>query len=117
MSLNVETVGSVNVVTLEGRLVTEVAQQLKGDFDDLAARMPAVTVLDMSRVGFMSSYLVGVLVALYTRLAEKGLSVHLAGLDARQRLVLKVSDLERYFTFHDNREEALAALGVSSTGS
>lgn len=110
MALNVETVGQVRVVALEGKLVTETAQDLKTEFETYATTTPGPTLLDMSGVRYMSSYLVGVLVALRTRLSERGFALHVAGLDARHLLVLKVSALDQLFHCHATRAEGIAAL-------
>jgi anti-anti-sigma factor len=115
MALAIENVNGVRVVTLEGRIVTEAAQDLKIEFDGYVGGTPGPTLLDMSRVGFMSSYLVGVLVDLRTRLSAKGFGVHFAGLDPRHHLVLKVSGLDGLFTYHATREEGIAALGNGRT--
>ncbi|HUM02876.1 MAG TPA: STAS domain-containing protein [Thermoanaerobaculia bacterium] len=110
MALNVETVGPVRVVTLEGKLVTEAAQDLKNEFEAFVAATPGPTLLDMSGVRYMSSYLVGVLVALRTRLSERGFDLHVAGLDSKHLLVLKVSALDQLFRCHATRSEGIAAL-------
>ena len=118
MPLNIDTVGSVRVVTLEGKLATEVSQQLKTEFDELIDRSPGPMLLDMSSVKFVSSYFVGVLVATRGRLAEQRMPLHLAGLDPRHRLVLRISALEGLFNYHATREDGIAALeaGQASNG-
>jgi anti-anti-sigma factor len=113
MALNVETVGAVKVVTLEGRLATEIAQDLKGEFETYVAETPGPTLLDMSGVKYISSYLVGVLVALRTRLSERGFNLEFAGLDSKHRFVLKVSGLDELFRYHETRAEGIAALAAS----
>ena len=110
MTLIIETVGPVRVVTLEGKLVTEAAQDLKHEFDAFAREAPGPTLLEVSGVKYISSYLVGVFVAFRTRLAGQGASVHFAGLESRHRLVLRMSGLERLFEYHETREEGIAAL-------
>ena len=92
------------------KLATETAQDLKHEFDSFARDTPGPTLLEVSGVKYISSYLVGVLVALRTRLSHKGFSVHFAGLESRHRLVLRVSGLERLFEYHATREEGIAAL-------
>jgi anti-anti-sigma factor len=110
MPLEIETVGNVKVVTLEGKLVTEAAQDLKCEFDAYVGGAPGPTLLEMSGVKYISSYLVGVFVVLRTRLVEKGLALHFAGLDPRHRLVLRISGLESLFEYHATREDGIAAL-------
>ncbi|MGA7991852.1 MAG: STAS domain-containing protein [Thermoanaerobaculia bacterium] len=113
MTLNVESVGQVRVMTLEGKLATDIAQDLKTEFDAYVAGSPGPTLLDMSGVRYISSYLVGVLVDLRSRLSQKGFELHFAGLDAKHHLVLKVSALDGLFRYHDTREEGIAALAAA----
>ncbi len=110
MALDIETVGGVRVITLEGRVLTEIAQDLKPRFDEYAAGTPGPTLIDMSGVRYVSSYLVGVLVDLHSRLSAGGFPMHFAGMDPRHRLVLKVSGLEDLFHFHESRAQGVAAL-------
>ena len=106
-----ETVGAVRVVTLEGKLATDIAQNLKTEFDAYIVATPGPTLLDLSDVRYISSYLVGVLVALRSRLSERGFGLHFAGLDPRHHQVLRVSGLEELFQVcHATRAEGIAAL-------
>ena len=110
MPLKIETVGTVRVLTLEGKLVTEIAQDLKVEFDTYADGNPGPTLLDMSDVRYVSSYLVGVLVTFRSRQFQRGFEVHLAGLDPRHRLVLQIAGLDGLFQYHATRAEGIAAL-------
>jgi anti-anti-sigma factor len=112
MALDIETVGTVRVITLEGRILTEIAQDLKPQFDAYTASTPGPTLIDMSGVRYVSSYLVGVLVDLNSTLSAKGLSMHFSGMDPRHRLVLKVSGLDNLFRFHESRAQGIAALSA-----
>ncbi|HQQ76374.1 MAG TPA: STAS domain-containing protein [Thermoanaerobaculia bacterium] len=114
MALNVETSGVVRVITLEGKLGTEIAQDLKTEFDAYLAGSPGPTLLDMSQVRYISSYLVGVLVDMRSRLAARGYALHFAGIDARHRLVLTISGLDELFGYHAERAEGIAALAASA---
>jgi anti-anti-sigma factor len=117
MALDIETAGSVRVITLEGKVLTEIAQDLKPQFDAYAAEAPGPTLVDMSGVRYVCSYLVGVLVELNSRLSAKGFAMHFAGMDPRHRLVLKISGLEGLFQFHESRAQGIAALssGTAAT--
>ena len=116
MALTVENVGVVRVVTLEGRIVTEAAQDLKRDFDAYAEGDAGPTLLDMGAVLYVCSYLVGVLVALRSRLSARGFPVAFAGLDPKHRFVLRVAGLEELFEYHATREEGIAALANGRPG-
>jgi anti-anti-sigma factor len=108
MALSIERVNGIGVVTLEGRLVTEVAQSLKPQLDEYVTGRPGNTVLDMTGVAYVGSYLIGILVTLRTRLGEQGSRLHLAAVDPKIRFVLQCSGLEPLFTYHASRDEALA---------
>ena len=117
MALKVENLDDVRVVTLEGRLVTEVAQNLFAEFNEYVEGSPGTTLLDMTGVRYMGSFLVGVLVNLRTGLSKRGFALHVAGLESRNRLVLRVAGLEGLFDFHLTREEGLASLGATTQSS
>ena len=104
----------MRVITLEGKLGTEIAQDLKTEFDAYLAGSPGPTLLDMSQVRYISSYLVGVLVDMRSRLAARGYALHFAGIDARHRLVLTISGLDELFGYHAERAEGIAALAATA---
>src|ERR1700686_1489618 len=105
MALNIEIVGEVHVVTLEGKLVTDIALDLKTQFDAYVAGTPGPMLIDMSGVRYISSYLIGVFVELRSKLSARGFALQFAGMDPRHRLVLKVSGLDELFHYHASRAE------------
>jgi anti-anti-sigma regulatory factor len=66
--------------------------------------------VEMSRVGFVSSYLIGILVACHKLLKESGHRLHLAGLDSHLRTVLEVLGLTDVFPQHETGEAGVAHL-------
>lgn len=115
MALDIETVGAVRVITLEGRVLTEIAQDLKPRFDEYAAGTSGPTLIDMAGVRYVSSYFVGVLVDLHSKLSARGFAMHFAGMDPRHRLVLKISGLDGLFQFRESRDAGIAALAGGTT--
>jgi stage II sporulation protein AA (anti-sigma F factor antagonist) len=109
MSLDVERVGHVNVIRLSGKILTEAAQEMKTEFDSYEARARD-TLVDMQNVEYMSSYLIGILVACYKRAATAGQRFELAGVSPRIRLVLTVSSLDSVLRCHATLEEGLKSL-------
>ena len=87
---------------------TEAARDLKQDLYDYCDSNPGHTLLDMSGVGFVSSYLIGILVACHKMLKGSGGELHLAGLDSRLRTVLDVAGLTEVFPQHEARQAGVA---------
>jgi anti-anti-sigma factor len=79
MALQMRRVGKVTVIVLSGKLNTEAAQDLKRKLNDYCDRSPGHSLLDMSEVNYVSSYLIGVLVACHEKLKASGSELHLAG--------------------------------------
>ncbi len=113
MPLKIEQEGAVRVLTLDGRIATTDALDLKPQFDAYLEGSPGPTLVDMTRVRYFSSYLVGLFIAMRSALAERGFAVHFAGLDPKHRLVFKVSGLEDLFEYHATRAAGVAALGAA----
>lgn len=109
MSLEVERIGNVNVIRLSGKIITDVAREMKTDFDAYEAGA-ADTLVNMQGVDYMSSYLIGLLMACYKRAATAGRRFELAGANPRIRLVLNVSALDSVLRCHASCEEGLKSL-------
>jgi anti-anti-sigma factor len=109
MSLEVERIGHVNVIRLSGKIVTEAAQEMKSELDSYEAGSRD-TLIDMQELEYMSSYLIGILVACYKRAASAGRRFELAGASSRIRLVLSVSALDSVLRCHATRDEGLKSL-------
>lgn len=93
--------GGASVITLSGKMNTEAAQALKQELYDYCGSKPGDVLVEMSRVGFVSSYLIGILVGCHRLLNESGHRLHLAGLDSHLRTVLEVSGLNEVFPQHE----------------
>jgi anti-anti-sigma factor len=97
MALQMRRVGKVTVIVLSGKLNTEAAQDLKRELNDYCDRSPGHSLLDMSEVNYVSSYLIGVLVACHEKLKASGSELHLAGVDPKLRMVLESPGSGRSF--------------------
>ena len=109
MALEVERVGDVNVIRLSGKIVTDAAREMKTEFDAYEVG-GCDTLVDMKDVDYMSSYLIGILVACYKRASAAGRRFELAGVSSRLRLVLTVSALDSIFRCHASREDGIRSL-------
>jgi anti-sigma B factor antagonist len=73
-------------------------------------------VLDFSKVRFLSSSALGVLITLRKKSeAIKG-KVVLCGLRSELMKVFQISRLDKLFEFCDNEEDALAGFGITTAG-
>jgi len=108
--MDVQKTGDVSVITLSGKINTEAAQGLKQELYDYCGSKPGHVLVDMSSVGYVSSYLIGMLVACHKLLKESGHQLHLAGLDSRLRTMFDVAGLTEVFPQHDTKEAGIAYL-------
>ena len=109
MSLEVVRIGQVNVIRLSGKIVTDAAREMKTEFDSYEAGA-CDTLVDMQDVDYMSSYLIGILVACFKRASAAGRRFELAGVSPRIRLVLTVSSLDSVLRCHASRAEGLESM-------
>jgi anti-anti-sigma factor len=95
---------------LSGEINTEAAQGLKQDLYDYCGSKPGDVLVDMSSVGYVSSYLIGMLVACHKLLKESGHRLHLAGFDSHLQTMFDVAGLTDVFPQHDTKEAGIAHL-------
>ncbi|KKL57020.1 hypothetical protein LCGC14_2239560, partial [marine sediment metagenome] len=69
-------------------------------------------LLDFSRVKFLSSAMLGVLISLQKRSAGIKGRVVICGLRPELHKVFKITRLDKLFDFYDNETEALGSFGV-----
>ena len=100
-------VGRAAVVTVRGELDMYTAPRLQKVLREVASwRVGNRLVFDLTECGFMDSTALAVLIAARKRAdVPLNIAAHVGALR-----VLTVSDLQRVFTIHKTREEALSAL-------
>jgi anti-sigma B factor antagonist len=104
----VETVDGTTVVRLAGELDLYNASEVRDALATAAENKPQRIVVDLSRVEFIDSTALGVLIEARTRL-ENRRAFLLAGPGLETRRALEVSGLARHFGIHDSVDEAVAA--------
>lgn len=62
-------------------------------------------VLDMEKVEFMSSTILGLLAQFHKKLSNDGLEMNLINLNAPNKKIIKITNLERYFNVFDSFDE------------
>jgi len=96
------------VVELAGELDLYNAHTVRDALLDQAEKKPERLVVDLSRVTFIDSTGLGVLIEARTRLPNKRAFI-LASPGLETRRALEISGLDRHFAVHDSLDAALAA--------
>ena len=99
--------GQAAVITVRGELDMYTAPRLEKVLREVASwRVGNRLVVDLTECGFMDSTALGILLAARKRAhVPLNIAAHVGALR-----VLTVSDLQRVFTIHKTRDEALSAL-------
>ena len=100
--------GDAVVVTLAGELDLYNAEEVRDVLIEECARKPERVVIDLSRVEFIDSTALGVLIEARTKL-ENGRAFLLASPAVETRRALEISGLDRHFGMHDTLDSALSA--------
>src|SRR3954471_15137947 len=103
--LGVETTDGVVVVRLGGELDLYNAHEVRAALADAAASNPQRLVVDLSRVEFIDSTALGVLIEARTKLDNRRAFL-LAAPGAETRRALEVSGLDRHFGIHETVDAA-----------
>ena len=75
----------------------------------IAESRPKKLVVDFSGVKFFSSQMLGLLVDVWRRLKEDGGVVRISGINPQLNRVFKITNLDRIFQFHPDKETAVRA--------
>lgn len=98
---------------VDGQQVEELGAALTKLID---ARACKKVVIDFTKVKFLSSSALGVLIKLQKQAREIKGTIVLCGLKKELFQVFKITSLDKLFTFYDTEEQALAAFGVTTAG-
>ncbi len=109
MTACVTTEGPCTVVALGGYIDLSTRKQLQ-EVLNAAANGACNLVIDMSRLGFMDSTGLGVLIDIYRRLDGRGATVALAAPQPIVAKVLAISGLDRVLAVHTSLAQAIACV-------
>ena len=98
---------------LDAQQVEELGNELNHLVDARACRK---IVIDFTKVKYLSSSALGVLIRLQKKAREIKGSIALCGLRKELMQVFKITSLDKLFNFYDTEEQALAAYGVTTAG-
>ena len=91
-----------------GELDLHVAPELQDRIDAAVQNGAEVVIVDLSKVTFVDSMALGVLVGAVNRLRRGGRSLRLVVPSPELRRIFEITHLDRVFTLDWTREEALA---------
>lgn len=100
----------VAVIVLSGEVDIYTAPRFKERMLELLDAGVDHLVVDLSRVSFIDSTALGVLIGGVRRVNSTGGSMALVVVSRPVERVLSITGLDRVFSIHDNREAALQAL-------
>ncbi|ALM85045.1 STAS domain-containing protein [Bordetella sp. N] len=110
MSLTTARIGSVLLVTPEGQINSANAGAIEAELVALVDKGERQVVLDMSRLNYISSAGLRVVLVLAKRLQQQDGSLVLCDMPSHVREVFDVSGFLVILTVTDTREQALARL-------
>jgi len=107
LAIHQEESGSVRVLALTGRLDTETAADLELTLQDLLAAGERHFLIELDRIGYVSSAGLRVLLGLAKQLDGGKGSLRLSGLSPAVRQVFDVAGFGKLFAIFPNRDAAL----------
>lgn len=105
--LKVELLNGVTVARLIGRIDAKCVQVIG---ESLKAQAGDVLALDMSKVNFIDSSALGLIVSTFRRNQEAGSKFCLYGMTPQVKAVFELTRLHRIFDIFEAEEQALAAM-------
>lgn len=104
--------GVVIATTAEGTLAADDVDNFRHSFLDIFLHQSEVKViiLDLSKITFMDSSGLGILIAMLKKATEQGCDIKLAGLTKEVRLLFEITKTYKLFDILDSTEEALTTL-------
>ena len=107
--------GDAYLIALTGEVDLYTAPEFKQELLDAIAKGAKHVVVDLSGTTFIDSTTLGVLVGGVKRLRTNDGQLSLICSDRNITKIFEITGLDRVFTIHGTREEAVSALGVAGT--
>ena len=102
----------VGVIAIEGELTAASEDALTAAFTESTSGGERVVLMDFSRLEYMNSGGIGLLVTLLVRANRQGQRLLACGLDDHYRQILELTRLDEAITIYADEAEALAAAAV-----
>ncbi len=88
------------LVKIQGEVSGDASQNLLSELESVEKSSPLAIILDLSRVEYMDSSGVGVLIRIFKRMREKNAGFAIVGLNRKLSEVFEVTRLDRVFDFY-----------------
>ena len=105
--------GDAHLIALTGEVDLYTAPEFKQELLDAIAKGAKHVVVDLSGTTFIDSTTLGVLVGGVKRLRTNDGQLSLICSDRNITKIFEITGLDRVFTIHATRDEAVSALGVA----
>ncbi len=104
MSVEITVKGEVMTAYLNGELDHHSAAAIRAEIDNAAElNLPALLILDFTRVSFMDSSGIGLVMGRYRNLSRRGAKIHITGTSPQIYKVMRLSGIEKLATFDECR--------------
>ena len=107
MAFQVQKVGDVTVVDVEGQLIVGNRQELKQRVLEELEKGERKFLVDFTRTGYIDSSGLGVLVSLSKKIREQGGELRLSSLNEDLRTLFELTKLDTLFRIADARDQGL----------
>lgn len=97
-----------SVVSVSGEVDVATAPELRGRLDEAIEQAPALLVVDLTKVSFIDSTALGVLIGARERCTAAGVTIRLVVTEARILKIFEITGLTELFDIRGSREEAVA---------
>ena len=102
MSVDISVNGEVTTAYLNGEIDHHTAANIRNAIDNAAElNMPSLLVLDFTRVSFMDSSGIGLVMGRYRNLSRRGGKLHITGTSPQIYKVMKLSGIEKLSTIDE----------------
>ncbi len=106
MSVEISINGGVMTAYLSGELDHHQAASVRKQIDDSAdLNMPELLILDFTRVGFMDSSGIGLVMGRYRNLTPRGTKLHITGTSPQIYKVMKLSGITKLATIDEVKDD------------
>jgi len=109
LEVNVMDKNGINIIEVAGRVVYESENEFRKSIMDLIAQDRVKLVLDLSKLSYINSSGLGILINLLKTVQAKGGDIKLAGLQGELRELFSITSLDQIFSVFSTPDEAVAA--------
>ncbi|MEV4178881.1 STAS domain-containing protein [Nonomuraea sp. NPDC049709] len=110
MKLTCRHLSGATVITIAGQVDTTSSARLEDYIDEQRRRLDEHVIVDMSRLSFLDSSGLAVLLAAAALANAHGVGLHLAALQSMPARLLEITGALRAVTVYDHVEQAIAAI-------